>query len=424
MMATDDASIIDARRAAGGAARSSYGRLLAYVAARTRNIPAAEEALADAFRIALETWPSRGVPDNPEAWLLTVARRNAIHQDRRRTVADAALPTLCLIQEESTEMENPLFPDERLKLMFICAHPAIDEAARTPLMLQTVLGFDAATIASAFLVPPATMGQRLVRAKAKIRDARIAFEVPDKSDLEPRLEAVLSAIYAAFGSGWEVADRSSGRSDGLDEEAIWLARVLVSLLPDEPEALGLLALMLYADARRPARRGSKGEFVPLDRQDTRLWSRAAIVEAENLLRRAAKAGRIGRFQIEAAIQSVHCQRAITGRTNWPVLTSLYEVLAIHAPAAGVFISRAAVRAETNGPSEGLALLEELPDAITRDHQPWWAVRADLLGRVGRRTESLDAYRVALGLTTDPAVRAFLIRKANSAGEKIPGDLSK
>jgi len=237
-------------------------------------VAAAEDALGDALLAALEAWPRVGVPDKPEAWLVAAARRKLVDAARHAKVAASAAPALEIVVERAQrEVIDAVFPDERLKLLFVCAHPAIDEAARTPLMLQTVLGLDAATIASAFLVAPATMSQRLVRVKAKIRDAGIRFEIPESQELPSRVDAVLEAIYAAYGSGWEDVAGADPRRRGLAEEAIWLGRLVARLLPDEPEALGLLALMLHCEARRPARRDPAGAYVPLGRQDVALWSR-------------------------------------------------------------------------------------------------------------------------------------------------------
>jgi len=263
---------VDARQAAEAAARVSYGRLLAYLSARSRDVAAAEDALGDALRAALETWPLDGVPEKPDAWLITAARRRLIDNIRREQLRSSAKETLRLITDEIAP-DTVVFPDERLKLLFVCAHPAIDPAARTPLMLQTVLGLDAARIASAFLVAPAAMSQRLVRAKAKIRDADITFEVPEIGELAGRLEAVLEAIYAVYGAGWEYIAGVDPRRGELVEEAFWLARLVVELLPHEPEAMGLLALLLYCEARRAARRSKDGSFVPLSEQDAGRWCR-------------------------------------------------------------------------------------------------------------------------------------------------------
>src|SRR5215472_3457103 len=302
----------DTRRAIERAARESYGRLVAFLAARSRDVAAAEDALADAFHAALESWPRDGVPDKPEAWLLVAARRRLIDAARHaRTRADAA-PTLLAIADEAQEMAGvaAAFPDERLKLLFICAHPAIDAAARTPLMLQVVMGLDAARIASAFLVQPSAMGQRLSRAKAKIRDAGIAFELPEAKELPARIGAVLEAIYAAYGSGWDDVAGADPRRKGLATEAIELGRLLLRLMPDDADVKGLLALMLYCESRRDARRSAEGSYIPLSEQDVSRWSMPLIAEAERILTAAREAESIGRFQLEAAIQSVHAQRAV------------------------------------------------------------------------------------------------------------------
>ncbi len=306
------------------AARTSYGRLLAYLAAPWRDVARAEDALGDALLAALETWPRSGVPDKPEAWLLAAARRRLVDGARHASVETGAVAAIQIVVDRAQQEAalNPRFPDERLKLLFVCAHPAIDETMRTPLMLQTVLGLDAARIASAFLVAPATMGQRLVRVKAKIRDSGIRFEIPESRELAARLAAVLNAIYAAYGSGWEDVAGADSRRKGLVEEAIWLGRLVPGLLPDEPEAQGLLALMLHCEARRAARRDANGGYVPLAQQDVSLWSRSMIAEAEEMLVAASRTKQPGRFQLEAAIQSVHARRAVTGWTDWEAIALL------------------------------------------------------------------------------------------------------
>lgn len=409
-MSTAAAGTELARRAAEAAARHSYGRLLAFLASRARNIAACEDALAEAFRAALETWPARGVPDRPEAWLLTAARRNLSHGWRHDRVRAAAEPALAVLapDEAHDPMQADTIPDERLKLLFVCAHPAIDEAARTPLMLQTVLGLDAARIASAFLVSPATMGQRLVRAKAKIHDAGIAFAVPEPADLPDRLDAVLAAVYAAYTSGWDDVAGADPRRQGLAEEAIWLARVAAALLPGEPETKGLLALMLHCEARRAARRDAAGGFVPLDRQDTSLWDAGMIAEAEDALAAAARAVRPGRYQLEAAIQSVHAQRKATGRIEWAALDALYAGLVALAPGIGAQVGHAAVRANVAGPRAGLALLDAVDAARAAPYQPYWAVRARLSADAGEREDARAAYEKAIGLTEDAAQRDHLV----------------
>jgi RNA polymerase sigma-70 factor (ECF subfamily) len=391
------------------AARVSYGRLLAYLAAQSRDLTAAEDALGEAFVAALETWPRAGVPDKPEAWLLAVARRRLIDGARHARVEDVAAAALRIVVDraEQEASSKALFPDERLKLLFVCAHPAIDPAARTPLMLQTVLGLDAARIASAFLVAPAAMGQRLVRVKAKIRDAGIRFEIPEPRELPSRLEAVLQAIYAAYGSAWEDVAGADPRRQGLAEEAIWLGRLVTRLLPDEPEGQGLLALMLHCEARRGARRDAEGRYVPLTRQDVALWSQPLTEEAEEILAAASTAMKPGRFQLEAAIQSVHAQRAVTGHTDWEAIALLYEGLIRLAPTIGARVGSAAALAEAKGDDAGLAALEAIPPEAVTGYQPYWALSAHLLKRLGRAAEAREAYARAVGLSEDPAVRDFL-----------------
>ncbi len=401
---------LDVAEAADRAARVSYGRLLAYLSARARDVAKAEDALADAFQAALKSWPVAGVPDNPEAWLLTAARRNLDHAARHGKVRAAAAPALAWLQDEIAARGGDGFPDERLKLLFVCAHPAIDPAARAPLMLQTVLGLDAARIASAFLVSPAAMGQRLVRAKTKIRDAGLRFAVPESDELADRLEFVLDAIYAAYGSGWDAIAGADPRQRGLTEEAIWLARLVVGLLPNEPEARGLLALMLYCESRKAARRDADGRFVPLAEQDIGLWSRDMIGEAEAALRAAAGMGRLGRYQLEAAIQSAHAQRGLIGRTPWHGIATLYEGLVRLSPTVGALVGRAAAVAEAEDAAKGLALLADIPAAAVADYQPYWALSGHLLLKLDRSAEAADSFRRAAGLSEDPAVRAFLLEK--------------
>ena len=399
----------EARRAAELAARTSYGRLLAYLAARSRDVAAAEDALGDAFAAALETWPRAGVPDNPDAWLLVAARRRLVDRARHGDVEAAAAATLRLAAEHAgvSASGESIFPDDRLKLLFVCAHPAIDEAARTPLMLQTVLGLDAARIASAFLVSPATMSQRLVRVKAKIRDAGIGFDVPSPEELPERLRSVLDAIYAAYGTGWEDVAGADPLSRGLAGGAIWLGRLVVGLLPSEPEAAGLLALMLYCEARRAARRDASGAYVPLTRQDVTRWSPSMIEDAERVLADASRGKRPGRFQLEAAIQSVHAQRATTGHTDWEAIALLYEGLVRLAPTVGARVAQAAALAEARSARNGLAALDAMPSQIVDAYQPYWALRAHLLRALGRHDAARDAYTRAIGLSEDPAVREFL-----------------
>lgn len=404
---------MDAHHAIEQVVRDSYGRLVAFLAARSHDVAAAEDALGDAFHAALKTWPRTSVPKNPEAWLLVAARHRLIDDARHARVHAEALPALLAVADEAQTLATGglVFPDERLKLLFVCAHPAIDAAARTPLMLQAVLGLDAGRIASAFLVQPSTMGQRLTRAKRKIRDAGIAFELPESDELPPRLDAVLEAIYAAFGSGWDDVTGADPRRKGLAAEAIHLGRLLWRLMPAEAEVLGLLALMLHCEARRTARRTGTGAYVPLSDQDVACWSRPMIEEADNLLVAAERIGCVGRFQLEAAIQSVHARRASTAHTDWRAVALLYEGLVRIAPTTGAVVGRAAAVAEASGAATGWALLEIIPGEAVKSYQPYWALAAHLLRRMQRLEEARAAYDRAIGLCEDSAMRQFLTKKA-------------
>ena len=401
----------DTQRAIERVARESYGRLVAYLSVHTRDMASAEDALSDALVSALSHWPRDGVPQNPEAWLMTTARRSLIDSIRHERVAAASEPTLKFLQEDSAiGTMSTEFPDERLKLLFVCAHPTIDPAMHTPLMLQTVLGLDAARIGQAFLVAPKTMGQRLFRAKTKIRGGGIPFEIPQERDLPRRLDAVLEAIYAAFGIGWDDMAGADQRGRELAEEAVWLARVLLQLMADEAEVRGLLALMLHCEARRGARRDAGRRYVPLSEQDPRQWSFPLIEEAERHLAEAFKHGRAGRFQLEAAIQSVHAERARTGRIDWAAIVLFYEQLLRVSPTLGTRAGYAAAVAETSGPEAGLHIIDSIDRDAGSDYQPYWAVRAHLLQKLGKAREAQEAYDWAIGLAEDPAVREFLLRK--------------
>jgi predicted RNA polymerase sigma factor len=388
----------------------SRAKLVAFLAAESRDVAAAEDALQEAFEAALLAWPRQGCPQNPEAWLLTVARRKLIdHMRRDRGSGDPEDLDRIAAAESGPDADE--IPDRRLALMFACAHPAIDAAIRAPLMLQVVLGLEAAQIASAFLMSPAAMAQRLVRAKAKIRHAGIPFRVPERGELAERLEGVLDAVYAGFTEGWVDAAGTDEARRELAGEAIFLGRMLTELLPGEPEAWGLLALMLYAEARRPARRNFAGEFVPLTKQETALWDSAMIDEAEAALRQACGFSQIGRFQLEAAIQSAHVERRRTGMVAWGAILDLYAALVDLTGSPVAQINRAVVLAEVEGADAGLRALEAVEgDARIADYQPYWAARAELLARTGDQCEAQKAYEIAIGMEADPVVRSFLERK--------------
>lgn len=398
-----------AHRAAERAARESYGRLLAILSARTHDIAASEDALADAFARALERWPGDGIPAQPDAWLLSVARHRKLDAWRHTRVQDQATQTLLLLAGEMDEAatDGAAVPDERLRLLFVCAHPAIDAAARAPLMLQTVLGLDAARMAGAFLTAPSTLGQRLVRAKARIRAAGIPFEYPQARDLPQRLQDVLDGIYAAYGTGWDDVDGADALPRGLTSEAIDLCRILCRLMPDEPEPLGLLALMLFCESRAAARRSETGAYVPLDQQDPLRWNPDLLAEAERCLRQASDMKSLGAYQLEAAIQSAHCERRVGAPVPPEVLVSLYEGLLALRPSIGAQVSRACALANARGPDIGLRALEAIASDEVANYQPFWAARAHLLAAGGARAAARQAYDRAIGLSANAAVRAYL-----------------
>ncbi len=405
----------EARNTADAVARRSYGKLVAFLAARTRDVAAAEDALSEAFAAALVDWPRKGCPSNPEAWLLTVARRRMIDVARRRLRGEAATGQLQLLTEGlDAAAADADIPDRRLALMFACAHPAIEAGIRAPLMLQVVLGLDAKMIASAFLMSPAAMGKRLVRAKNKIRQAGIPLRIPEREEIRGRLDAVLDAIYAAFAEGWTDPGGTDVARGDLTGEALFLARLVTELLPKEPEALGLLALMLHAEARRRARRNGDGEYVPLAEQDPALWDWQMIDEAEVMLRRASALGSIGRYQLQGALQSAHVYRCRTGHANWAAVVQLYDALSALTGSPVVAINRALAIAELQGAQPALEAMPEVAaDARLAEYQPYWAARADLLARTGAHGEARRAYEIAIGLERDPAVRRFLQRRQSA-----------
>ncbi|HEY3704784.1 MAG TPA: DUF6596 domain-containing protein [Terracidiphilus sp.] len=403
-----------AHQTAEAVARTSYSKLIAWLAARCGSVSAAEDALSEAFAAALQSWPLQGCPQNPDAWLLTVARRKLIDLTRRQR-PEAGSDELDTVPASLDEAATSPLPDRRLGLLFACAHPAIHAAIRAPLMLQVVLGLEAAQIASAFLMSPSAMSQRLVRAKTKIRQAGIPFHIPQREQMPERLEAVLDAIYTAFSEGWQDPAGSDPARRELAGEAIYLGHIVADLLPSEPEAFGLLALMLYAEARRAARRNASGEFVPLQQQNTSLWDASLNSKAEASLLHASRFGRIGRFQLEAAIQSAHVERHRTGITNWPAILTLYNALFALTSSPVVALNRALALAEVDGPHPALLTLDELAaDTRLLDYQPYWAARADLLNRARQPAQADLAYQRAIGLERDPAVRHFLQRRRDAA----------
>jgi len=417
-----------AHEAVAAAVRTAYGRLIAYLSARTRDIAAAEDALSAALEAALETWPARGVPNRPEAWLLTAARNRLKDGHRRARIRVEAVPTLLTLMDEAQAVadEGPsfpdvAFPDERLKMMFVCTHPAIAAEVRTPLMLQTVLGLTSERIASVFLVKPAAMAQRLTRAKTKIRDAGIGFDVPEAAEWPVRLGPLCDAIYATYGLGWgDYAGEDEGGA--LSGEAITLGFALYELLGQmkrpavAPELNGLLALMLYCEARRAARYDAAGRYVALSDQDPRQWDRTMIERGDALLAMAQRLRQFGRYQLEAAIQSAHLRRGLTGVAALDEIVILYEGLLRLAPSLAARVGHAAAVAEAKGAETGLALLDALDGERLKDYQPYWAVRAHVLQKLGR-PEAHAAFDRAIGLSRHEGQRAFLLKKQTAARER-------
>lgn len=384
-------------------AREAYGRLLARLVVRNRDIAACEDALADAFVAALRHWPTRGVPDRPEAWIYTAARNRLRDRQKHRAVMNRAEASLLVIHEEATGEHGP---DDRLRLLFACAHPAIDAGIRTPLMLQVVLGLTAEQVARAFMFPPERLAKRLVRAKAKIKRAGIPFRLPDRDVWVERLEAVLDAIYAAYGRAWDLGVADALEVRALAREAVYLAEVTVTALPHEPEARGLLALLRYCDARRPARQDETGAFVPLSEQDTTRWDHHALAEAEAQLHRAGIQPPLGRYRLEAAIQSCHVHHRRRGVDNAAEREQLYRALHRVAPSVGAWLGWVAAHAEAGQLEAALAALTQRE----LDHQPYWALRAELHRRRGDADGARKAYARAIALTANPSVRAWLARR--------------
>lgn len=368
------------RSAAELAARASFGQLVAWLGAQWRDLAAAEDALAEALLKALERWPVDGVPEQPNAWLLQVAKRELLQNARHDRVRLDPLTMAFLEQKQpETAIEPFEIPDNRLKLMFLCAHPAIDAGIRAPLMLQTILGLQANEIAQAMLISPAALAQRLVRAKQKIREASLRFEAPDETEIPGRLQDVLEAIYAAFGLSTDAIDGAENRITNLQEEAIFLCSLVSQLMPSSAEAKGLLALMLFCRARRAAQRSASGEFVPLAEQNTMLWDRDAIVQADRLLWSAARYRCPGPFQLEAAIQSAHCHRLFTGMTPWQGITELYRQLNCYFPTTGSLVAGAVAYAEAGDIDKGLSELLAI-QPLSKSFQPWWVAKAFCMSR--------------------------------------------
>ena len=435
--APNAASAAGAHQAAASAARQAYGRLLAWLAWQWRDLAAAEDALASALEAALTEWPTHGVPDAPQAWLLTVARRTLLQAARRQRLHDSP-QVQALLDAEPTSTDNTgstddthiantstSLPDSRLKLLFVCAHPALDAAVRPALMLQVVLGLQARQIAPAMLTSPAALAQRLVRAKHKIRAAGLRFEEPDEDALPTRLHAVLEAIYAAYGLGWDHAEADPDADpataadpelQGLRSEALFLADLVCTLLPasaQRAEAEGLLALMLFCEARHPARRAADGSFVPLDQQDSSTWQRPLIEQGNQLLHGAARWCTPGPFQLEAAIQSAHCQRLFGGHTPWAGIVSLYERMLALAPSLGAQVAHAVACAQAGDSARAAGLLAGLQSPRLVAYQPYWVALGHVANQQGQVDAARQAWQRAIGLTSAPALRAHLLARLHS-----------
>lgn len=412
-MATPD-TITDVTRATAEAvARQSYGRLVASLARRWSDLTRAEDALSDAFERALRTWPQTGLPDQPEAWLLTTAHRRLIDGARQSGVQARAEPEIERLLDELSQHADPdALPDDRLGLMLACAHPDLDPALHTPLMLQAVLGLDAARIGAAFLVSPAAMGQRLSRGKARLRERGARFEQPGKDQLAARIPPVLTAIYVAYGTGWDEIGAVESRVRGLAEEALYLSRVLTELAPDIAEVWGLYALIAHCEARTPARRDAAGRFIPLSDQDPALWRNTTILGAEAALRRSLKLSSPGRYALEASIQSVHAERRLTGETNWLAAAALYDGLVRHTLSLGALTAQACAQGEAFGAETALERLAALSDQAGA-YQPFWAAQAHWLAQAGHGQEAAGAFERAMALSTDPAVRQYLFERAQA-----------
>jgi RNA polymerase sigma-70 factor (ECF subfamily) len=390
------------------AAREAYGRLVAWLAWQWRDVAAAEDAMGEAFVAALEHWARDGVPTAPEAWLLTAAKRQLQMRHRHDRLAQSP-QVLAVLAQAPWADEAPSVPDRRLQLLCACVHPAVPEALHAPLMMQVVLGLSAPTIARAFLESPGALAQRLVRAKTRLREAGGAFELPEADELPQRLRALCEALYGAYTVGSELASPAPEADAALCEEALFLTALAVRLQPQHAEVHGLLALMLHAHARRPAQFDADGAFVPLTQQDTARWSRELMQQGEAALRHAAALRAPGPFQIEAAIQSAHNQRAHTGQTPWAAIAELYALLAAQSGAVGARIGQAVAVCEAGDAAGALQLLEGLPPNAVTTYQPYWVARAHLLQRAERASEAGAACERAVGLTADPRVRQFLAK---------------
>jgi RNA polymerase sigma-70 factor (ECF subfamily) len=399
-----------------GVVREEWGRLLAALTYQFGDLSQAEDALQDVVEAAYRRWPVTGVPENPAAWLMTSARRRLIDHIRRTQTLNAKLPLLAteLFEKEDMDIDTEEIPDERLRLIFTCCHPALNQEAQIALTLRTLGGLSTTEIAHALLISEPTVGQRISRAKRKIREAGIPFEAPEGAELPDRLDTVLHVLYLIYNEGYVASEGALLFRIDLSTEAIRLARVLVRLMPDEPEGIGLLALMLLNDARRDARIDSNGELVTLDQQDRTRWSRSSIAEGTGLVDRALRMRRPGLFQLQAAISALHCQAETPGDTDWPQIVALYDVMMTIAPTPIVALNRAAAISMAEGPEQGLFAIAQI-DHLEQleEYHLLHASRADMLRRAGRLMEARTAYEQAIALTNNTTEQGFLARRASS-----------
>ena len=404
--------------------RREAGRCTATLIRVLGDIDLAEDAVAEAFTIAAERWPETGIPPNPGGWITTTARNRAFDRLRRESRrGERHLAAHRLHTDSMDPLHNPqldrlddfvdVVVDDQLRLMFLCAHPALAADAQVPLILRLLAGLETGEIARSFLVPEATMAQRIVRAKRKLHDNHASYRIPSAAELPDRLAAVLAAIYLIYTEGHTATSGQNLTRTDLSSEAIRLGRTLVELMPDEPEGVGLLALMLLSESRRPARSNPDGTMVRLADQDRSRWNQALIIEGHQLVRACLRRGQPGPFQVQAAIAAVHADAPTAEATDWSQITALYDQLYSLRPHPVVALNRSVAVAELHGPAKGLAALAAIDAGTLDTYQPYHAARADLLARAGRRDEALGAYDRAIELTTNAVERAFLVRQRSA-----------